>query len=165
MEQPYMDDLTHLFTELDSAHKTMRGVLATIDPDRHVYPPWTIKHVLAHIAAWDEATTASLRAHLIGDDPGTPAARGIDHYNAQCVAEREALSYAQVVTEWEQAREQLKAVLRELPPEKFAEPLLFPWGQTGNVTLIVLILAHHEVQHAEEIRALLAADAAEQPGA
>ena len=157
-----MSELTHLMTKLDSARDTMRAVLAMIDPDRHIYPPWTIKHVLAHIAGWDEATAASLRAHIKGDDPGTPAARGIDHYNAQCVAKREALSYEQVVKEWEQAREQLKAVLRELPPEKFAEPLLFPWGQTGNVTLIVLILAHHEAQHAEEIRALLEA---EQPGA
>lgn len=155
-----MDERIRLPQQLDAAREAMRAVVANIDCLREVYPGWTIKHVLAHIAGWDDATVASLQAHINGEEPGAPAAMGIDHYNAQSVATREALTYDQVVREWEMAREQLKAIIRQMPEEKWREPFLFPWGRRGTVDLLVTIFADHELEHATEIQHLIA----ESPG-
>jgi hypothetical protein len=147
-----MEKRMRLIQQLDKARQEMRTVLVDIDTQMEIYPSWTIKHVLAHITGWDDVTIAALRAHAVGEEPATPAVRGIDFYNAQTVAEREALSYDHIVKEWELAREQLKAVLEEMPAEKFEETLVFPWGPRGTIAQIVAIFADHEEEHAEEIR-------------
>jgi hypothetical protein len=144
-----------LIQQLDSARAKMQAIMAELDLQTEIYPDWTIKHILAHIAGWDDASIASLRAHKSGKEPATPAVRGIDHYNAESVATREALSYEQIIREWEMAREQLKAIINEMSPEKFEEPMLFAWGETGSVAQLVAIFAEHEEEHAKEIKALL----------
>jgi hypothetical protein len=152
-----MASKTELTAQLDAAREEMRAVLEGMDIHMEIYPGWTIKHVLAHIAGWDDAVIASLHAHAGGQEPAAPAARGIDFYNAQSVATREALSYEHVVKEWGLARQQFKAALDALSPEKLAEPLLFPWGATGTVAQLVQIFAEHELDHAAEIMALKSA--------
>jgi uncharacterized protein (TIGR03083 family) len=150
-----MEVRDRLIQDLDAARETMRAVVAKVDPKREIYPGWTMKHVLAHIAGWDDATIASLQAHMGGEEPGTPAVRGIDFYNAQSVATREPLSYAQIVREWEFAREQVKDLLRQMPEEKYKEPLLTAWGATGSVAGLINVFVQHEIEHAEEIEGLL----------
>lgn len=147
-----MQEKTNLIQQLDEAREKMRAVLADIDIQMEIYPGWTIKQVLAHIAGWDDATISSLRAHAGGDEPATPAVRGIDFYNAQSVATRDALSYDHVIKEWELARDQLKTAINEMPPERFKESLIFPWGETGSIAQLVAIFAAHEEEHAEEIQ-------------
>jgi hypothetical protein len=149
-----VEEKTRLIQQLDAARAEMRDVLVDIDREMEIYPGWTIKHILAHITGWDDATIASLRAHAGGNEPGTPATEGIDAYNAASVATREALGYDRIAREWELARDQLKAAIEDMPPEKMAEPLLFPWGATGTVAQIVGIFTRHEYEHAAEIRQL-----------
>ena len=150
-----MEERDRLIKELDEARETMRAVVAQIDPRREIYPGWTLKHVLAHIAGWDDATSASLQAHMGGEEPGTPATLGIDHYNAESVATREPLSYEQIVREWELARQQVKDLLRQMPEEKFDELLLSAWGRTGTIAQLIDVFVRHEIEHAEEIEGLL----------
>jgi hypothetical protein len=159
-----MDEKAKLIQQLDEARAKMRAVLEGIDTRVEIYPTWTIKEVLAHIAGWDDVSASSLRLHAGGHEPPTPAARGIDYYNAESVATRAALSYQQVVQEWELAREEFKAALLALSPEKLAEPFIFPWGPTGTVALLVRIFAEHEEEHAAEIAALKAKAEAEAAG-
>jgi hypothetical protein len=150
-----MEEKTRLIQELDQAHAKMQMVLMCIDTQMEVYANWTIKQVLAHLAGWDDATASSLRAHAGGQEPAVPVVHGINFYNAQSVETREALSYEQTIKEWELARERLKAAVKELPLEKFDEPLLFPWGPTGTVAELVGIFVEHEEEHAEEIHNLI----------
>jgi uncharacterized protein (TIGR03083 family) len=144
-----------LIQQLDHARQAMQALVAEIDTQMECYPGWTAKHLLAHIAGWDDAAASSLRAHAGGREPATPAVQGIDAYNAESVATRETLGYEHIVQEWELAREQLKAAILEMPEDLLDEPLLLPWGGTGTVAQIVAIFAHHEREHAEEIRALI----------
>src|SRR3989304_460790 len=154
------DEKTQLIQRLEHAHDTVRGLLADIDTQATIYPGWTLKQLIAHFTGWDDAVTASLHAHAVGNEPATPAVQGIDPYNAVSVATREALSFEQTVKEWELAREQLKAAVRDLPAQKLAEPLLFPWGRTGTVAQLLAIFYEHEEEHVEEIRNHLAQSAA-----
>ena len=145
-----------LIQDLDEARQQMADLLAVLDSNRELYPGWTIKHVLAHIAGWDEASIDSLMAHAADTESSVPAYRGIDDYNAKSVATREMLNYDQVYREWQQVRDQLKNVLRAMLTEKFSEELLLPWGERSSVDYVIAVLVHHEKEHVEEIRQLLA---------
>jgi len=142
---------------LDAARARTHALLSVVDVEEELYLGWTIRHVLAHLTGWDEATSASLRAHATGKEPGTPAYRGIDYYNAQSVAERIDLSYLQILRECEMAREQLKAAIEVLPDEKWDVPILMPWAQTGTVTKLIRIMIHHEEGHATELQNVMEA--------
>ncbi len=151
-----MEEKTRLIKELDEARSAMRGLVETIDKDMELYPGWTIKHVLAHLSGWDEATVSALRSHARGENPVLMAYRGIDDYNAHSVVTREVLNYEQVAREYDMVRDELKTLVNEMMEEKFEGDFLSPWGQRVTVSSLVEIMIHHEREHAEEIRKLIA---------
>ena len=146
-----MTDRGQLIENLDRAREAMRAVVAEVDPGMEIYTGWTIKQVLAHITGWDDASIASLQAHVAGDAPATPAARGINYYNTQTVETRQELGLDHVIREWEYSREQFKRIILEMPQEKFDQPLVTAWGATGSVQELVYIFVEHEEEHANEI--------------
>jgi hypothetical protein len=152
-----MDVKEQLIEELDKSRRLFQAVVDKIDREAIIYPLWTIKHVIAHLTGWDDATTSSLRAHAGGQDPATPAVQGIDFYNAHSVATREELDYDHTYREWKLAREELRDAIRKMPPEKFTVKLIYPWGQLGTVSKLVAVMYHHETEHAEEIERLFEA--------
>lgn len=155
------DEQNQLIEELDTARAEMRALIADLTPDSEIYPGWTLRQFLAHLTGWDDVTATTLRAHARGETPATPVSAGIDAYNAESVATRETLDLAHIVKEWELARDELKAAIRALSPEQMAAPLLHPWGRVSTVAKLVNIMIHHEgVEHAEELRAMKARQAA-----
>ena len=151
-----MEERTRLIRQLDKARAMIRAAMVGVDTKIVIYPAWTVKHVLAHIAAWEDVSVASLRVFAKGEEPAPAALRDIEGYNAQIAATCGALSYDHVAKEWELARDQLKSVLNEMPAEKFTQRLLFPWGPIGTIGHIIGILADHEEEHAEDIQKLKA---------
>lgn len=155
------DEQNQLMEELDTARAEMRALIADLTPDSDIYPGWTLRQFLAHLTGWDDVTATTLRAHARGETPATPVSAGIDAYNAESVATRETLDLAHIVKEWELARDELKKAIRALSPEQMAAPLLHPWGRVSTVAKLVNIMIHHEgVEHAEELRAMKARQAA-----
>ena len=147
-----MKSKQQLIEQLDSARTQMEALIPLVSTEDEVYPGWTMRQVLAHIAGWDEATLAALRAHSGGRESGTPAARGIDSFNEQSVETREALSFEQTRREFDVTRTEVKQAILDIPDDKFFEKMILPWGGYGTVEGIVNIFAEHEVEHAEEIR-------------
>lgn len=150
-----MDTREKLIQQLNTGRQEILSLLEILDRNREVYPSWTAKELLAHFTGWDDATIASLKAHARGDVPATPAERGIDFYNAQTVSTRESLDFDHVYKEWETARAELLAVIQDMPQEKLEDSLIMPWGHRGPVAELIQIMAYHEVEHAEEIKARL----------
>ncbi len=152
------DKREELIQRLDEARAVLQALLADIPPETEIYPGWTLRQFYAHLTGWDDVVTASLRAHALGQTPATPAVKGVDAYNAESVATRSTLDYERIVREWNLAREDLKAALRELPLEKLDEPLLYAWGPTGSVEKMIGVFVWHEgKEHADELRAWKAA--------
>jgi len=141
-----MDEIEQLIQRLDEARSKIETLLPSVDPTKEIYPGWTIHHFLAHMTGWDDAVIASLRAHMGGKEPGTPAARGIDYYNAQTVETRQTIDLEKVKREWEQTRQILKDVLRSMSKEKFREPIVVPWGGRASVTQLIEVFMHHEME-------------------
>jgi len=155
MEDRTLEAKKGLIRQLDEARAELQAALAGLDAQTEIYPSWKLKELLAHLSGWDESTISSLQTHIGGGEPLTPAARGIDFYNAESVASHEALSYEQVVKGCESARDRLKAVILDMPPGKFEQPLVFAWGPTGSVSKLIAVFSHHERAHAKEIKRLL----------
>ncbi len=146
-----MDVKTALIQRLDEARAGLESVLPRVDPAKQIYPNWTLKQMLDHIAGWDDAVIASLRAHVDGKVPGTPADRGIDYYNDQTVTTRESLDFTHTLSEFKTSRLLLKQIINAMPDNKLAEPLIVPWGSKGTVSEIIEIFAEHEEIHTADI--------------
>lgn len=156
-----MTSVDSLIEELVQARQAMRKLLSDLEVARatsqELYPDWTIKELLSHIAGWDDACIATLEAVRRSASPSTPAACGIDLYNVSTVAARAALPLEEVIQEWEQTRKTFLQAIRDLPAEKLDAPFVFAWGPTGTLTQLVRIFAEHEKEHVEEIRSKISA--------
>jgi hypothetical protein len=122
-----------------------------------IYSPWRMKEVLDHITGWDDAIIASIKSMLAGEVPATPAARGIDAYNAETVTSREAIPYEVTQREWEASRAELLGLIRAMSDEQLHDPFVLPWGEKGTIEDLVEIFTEHEETHAKEIREILMA--------
>lgn len=141
-----MDEIEQLIRRLEEARGKIEAMLPRVNPDKEIYPGWTLHHFLAHMTGWDDAVIASLRAHAGSQEPGTPAARGINYYNAQTIETRETIDLEKVKLEWNQTRTTLKDTLRSMPEEKFRETIVVPWGGSSSVTELIEVFIHHEAE-------------------
>lgn len=144
-----------LIAQLIHSRQVMGEILRRLPYEQEIYTGWKVKELLAHIAGWDDACVTSIRAHLAGQEPGTPAERGINYYNAQSVLERQELSLDQISREYEQARSEFLQLIREMPEDKLNQSFILPWATVGTVEDMVRIFSEHEEGHAKEIEALI----------
>jgi hypothetical protein len=146
-----LDEKYALLHRLDEARARLEAFLPQVDPSKEIYPGWTIRRMLAHITGWDDATIASLRAHVAGQPPATPADRGIDEYNSRTVSSRDDLDLDHVLKEFRLTRQVLRTILEDMPDDKFHHELIVPWGGKATVTELIDIFVEHEEEHAGDI--------------
>ena len=140
---------------LERSRAKMVAHLEEIDKNRKIYPLWTIREMLAHLSGWDDAVIAFIKSLMAGTIPATPAARGLDAYNAETVATREGLDYDHIYREYIQTRKVLLQLLQEVPDDKVNEQYILPWGARGTLVDIINIFGPHEEEHAEDVEKLL----------
>jgi len=145
------DDKDILLLSFEETRLKIEKLLNKSDLNKELYPGWTIRHLLAHITGWDEATIESLRAHIAGQPPIIPADKGINEFNSRTVKARQNMDYVQVIHEWQSQRKLLRVIIEKMPKDKFVEPLIFPWGIKGTVASLINILREHEEEHAQDI--------------
>jgi len=153
-----MNDGERLIERLDQSRRAMQRALSSVDAQREICPGWTTREILAHIAGWDEVGTSTVRAHSAGETPPPLKIQGIDAYNETLISKCESLTYEEVVQCWRSTRRELVHAIADAPPEKLRERVQFPWGETGNITRLVSILAEHEREHADEILELVSGE-------
>ena len=141
-----------LLKRLDRARSHLEGLLAKVDPAQEIYPGWTIRQLLAHITGWDEDTLATLVAHQSGKAPALTAVRGFDEFNERTLSSRQDLDLDHVIQEWHSTRAKLKALLAELPEEKYRTTLVASWGERIRLTELIEVFIGHEEYHARDLR-------------
>ncbi len=144
-----------LIERLNLSRQGLASLASQAPADEFIYPNWTIKEYLDHIAGWDDAIVEALHAHAKGEPIPQTASRGINAYNAQTVSTRETLDLEHTQREFEASRKALIQALRDLPDEKFNQPLVFPWGETGTVAYLIEIFVEHDEHHAGHLAAWL----------
>jgi hypothetical protein len=150
-----MNQRDELIAILEHSRSKMLAHLEEIDKNRKIYPLWTIREMLAHLSGWDDAVIAFIQSLMAGKIPATPAARGINVYNAETVATREGLDYDHIYREYIETRNVLLQLLREVPDEKVTEQYILPWGESGTLVDIINIFGPHEEEHAEDVEKLI----------
>jgi hypothetical protein len=146
-------DKNDLLERLTETHVAIQETLKGTDLEFRVYTDsdWRIRDILGHITTWDREVTKSLRAFIAGTEY---AILDLDEdiFNQQAVLAQRELPAQQIYLEWEQAREDFKAAIQEIPREKFAGELLYPWGdERGDIPQLVEFLIAHDNEHREEI--------------
>jgi len=116
---------------------------------------WSVKNVLAHIAAWEAWVVEALPARMTtGATPQEfrQRAEDEDRFNAEEVAEREELTPDEQLMELERTRAELLAYLSGLDAAALARK--HPWD-TWEGTLpeyLLEALRDHEAEHVEVLR-------------
>jgi hypothetical protein len=140
---------------LETARAEMREIVSLAQDNPTIYEPWRMKEVLDHITGWDDAVIASINSLLAGEPPATPAARGIDVYNAETVSSREAIPYEVTQRECEASRAVLLSLIRKMTEEQLHTHFILPWGAQGTIEDLVEIFTEHEETHAKEIQEII----------
>ena len=150
-----MSDKVTYIKRYETARAEMVEIVKLAQGNQTIYQPWRMKEVLDYITGWDDAVIASIKSFLAGDIPATPAARGIDAYNAETVTSREAIPYEVTQREWEASRAELLGLMQKMTDEQLHTPFGFPWGGQGTIEDLVEIFTEHEETHAKEIREII----------
>ena len=158
-----MVTLAQAIKQLDITRAELLDLIDGIDhaalDRKNVIGAWSIKNMLAHIAAWEAWVVQALPARLAsGTTPPDLAQRLVDEdaSNAEEVAEREELTPDEQLMELERNRAELLAILRSLDEATLARSNLWDtW--TGTLPEYLLdALRDHEAAHVQELRTRLA---------
>ncbi len=150
-------DKKYLLDLLTETHSAVQTTVAEIDPEMPVYidtdTDWCVRDILGHIATWDREVTKSLRAFLAETEYLTLSLdEEEDDFNQQAVLAQRELTTQQLFAEWEQARAEFKAAVREIPAEQFPGDLRYPWGdEWGTIARLVEYMTDHGIEHRDEI--------------
>jgi hypothetical protein len=109
---------------------------------------WTIKDILAHLAAWEGEAQRAAERVAQGAPAGYLVEGSIDEWNRRRVEERRRLPLVDVMQEFNEARDALLASLARCPEDGgVAGPEW--WGTTGPLWW----LTEHDGEHAAAIQA------------
>ena len=147
------EEKEHLLKLLTESHSAFHATIEGIDPETHIYtePSWRIRDIIGHIATWDHQVTKSLRAFQAGSEYAIPNLEE-DDFNEKSVKAQQALTAQQVYVEWEQARQDFKDILKDIPLELFPGDMLYPWGdERGSIAKLVEFMIDHDAEHRDEI--------------
>lgn len=83
---------------------------------------WSVKDILAHVTIWEEEALAHLPHILKGGRPPRYSVTygGIDAFNAQMIAQRRALTLAEVLQQQDDTHQQLIALVHSIPDDQIA---------------------------------------------
>jgi hypothetical protein len=149
-----------VFEELSQTRAALLDTIAGLGEDaldrKGVVGEWSIKNVLAHIAAWESWVVQALPARMAtGETPEHLKARLADEdaSNAAEVAEREELTPAEQLMELERTRDALLAYLRELDAAAWERRR--PWNtwEGSLAEYLHAALSEHEAEHIADLRA------------
>ena len=155
-----MDTLNDALAELGRTRAELLAAISGLDEaalDRKgVIGDWSIKNVLAHIAAWEAWVVEALPPRMTtGATPEDFRQRAADEdrFNAEEVAEREELTPDEQLMELERTRAELLAYLRGL--DAAALERKHPWDSWEGTLPEYLLeaLRDHEAEHVDVLRA------------
>lgn len=115
-----------------------------------VVDEWTVKDLLAHIAAWDRWEARTMEAMAAGGAPDLSVTEDYDGANAVFVEAARGQSLESVLDELREARAEWVAWMRSLPEEVFFAPRSYQ-GDDLTFSGELPVFWEHEAEHARQI--------------
>ncbi len=144
-------DRAMLLSEIDGIRTRIREVVERVDEKKTIYPGWTIKETIGHITAWEIVIRKAIQAFQAGDPPYFLNEQDFDIFNQEAVESRESWSLEQVLQEWEDVREDLKATIQNLKETDLPVEMVLPWGSERTVAELIEIIGEHEEEHMGDV--------------
>ena len=150
-----VEEKKRLIDRLTEAHHALHRMLDEVDLETLVYKDsgWRARDIVGHIATWDREVAKSLRAYQAGLEYLTPDLDDEEvEFNEKAVLEQRKLSSQQILNEFEQAYNEFRNAIQDIPDHRFPGDLLYPWGEErGDITTLVEYMIDHAVEHRDEI--------------
>jgi hypothetical protein len=151
-----------LLSELKSENEAWEDLLADVGEDRMEEPgaagTWSIKDIVAHLAAWRRRTVGRLDAVANGQPepaPSWPAElRHDDEINAWFHARDRDKSVRDVLAESRGVFQELVSAVARLPEDALSDPARFPWME-GAPLSGAAFFGHFHDEHEADMRAFL----------
>lgn len=116
---------------------------------------WSIKDIMAHIAAWERLAYDRLQAALTGSPLKFPLISGdefVDRFNAEIYQANRKKPLPEVRAEFEEAHACLLDLVEEIPPDTLNQKLPFDWAGKLTYQLVISSNTHwHYIEHADSI--------------
>jgi hypothetical protein len=137
-----------LLEEIASERRRLEQNITAVAREEMTMPgvvgEWSMKDLLAHLAAWEQLFLSWYTAGLRGQQPQTPVVgrgkRAIDALNACIYEQNRARPLDDVLAEFARSYEQVLATVREIPEEDIFTPARHAW--TGGLLLLSYITAN-----------------------
>jgi len=146
----------HLLARLDAERAGLLEQITGLDEkaltETPVLDDWTVKDLLAHVAAWDRWELREMMRMRAGEAPDLSAVRDMDAYNAAVVSAWRERTLTEVLAELREARAALVTWVRALPVEELFRSRRFgdeDWWFPGCLE----VQWRHDAEHAAHIAA------------
>ena len=118
---------------------------------------WSVKDVLAHIAAWEKRCVGWIQAGLRREKPDKPEAgytwEVVDKLNEKTFQENRERPLNDVQAEYRQAHQEMLAQVQALSEDDITNPQRFSWTNgRGLVPYIAANTYEHYQEHIKQIR-------------
>lgn len=140
------DDLTEVIKELSEEQMTRPKV----------QDGWTVKDLMAHVAAWHRLAMDRLHAATTGEALKYPVIQSdqfVDAFNAETYAKFKDQPLNEVISEFNSSYEEFLSQIELLDEELLPQNLPFDWA--GNLTYQIMISANTHWHYPEHIEAIL----------
>jgi uncharacterized protein (TIGR03083 family) len=147
-----------LLRQIENERAALEQLLATLAEAQMIEPAldggWSIKDVLAHIAAWESMMVEWVEASLRDETPDRPVSGDdwVDSLNDSLYGRYQAMPLADVRSLFASAYERAYETASGLSEAELFEPDRFAWR--GGSPLVVLVAANtcwHYREHREQI--------------
>jgi len=114
---------------------------------------WTVKDLLAHVAAWDRWEERTMKCMVDGESPDFTAVQDFDASNAAFVAEWRDRTLAEVVAELQAARADWVAWLKSLSEVEFFRRRSYAGWDWSFSVVPLRVQWQHDAEHAAQVAA------------
>jgi uncharacterized protein (TIGR03083 family) len=117
-------------------------------------PQWTVRNVLAHLANAEQYLGLLVR-DILGGGPGAPEDFVIDDFNATQVAGLKDVPPADLIRQFEAARTEMAAIVRDMTEVDFDRVGRHPWFGRVPLEQMLKLVYRHNMLHERDIRRAL----------
>jgi uncharacterized protein (TIGR03083 family) len=152
-----------LLNELTHNRNQLLALISHLSEDQLEHPnligTWSIKNLIAHLAAWEswgtEMLLEALPTGIIPEHLKAAIVVDYDTWNAEQVAERAELSADEQLVELDRVRTALLEVVARLDAKTLAQQVTWN-NQPETVADFVRIWADHDLEHLDDLRGAVA---------
>lgn len=172
-----MNEKEKILMELRDIFNRWQELLASLNEEQITAPllpsTWTVKDVVAHMGAWQQASLARAEAALSDSEPkypewwqinGPDPDEDVDRTNAWIYEANRDKPWPGVYAEWKRQFQRFLELTGRIPEKDLFEPGRYAWMGSYTLSRSPIASYEHHVEHMDELLAWLKEHGSAEPG-